>query len=71
MDSLVVAKDIIDQFDDEISGQEAMEIIADWSFAVSSTRTPDKTKTKKIWISETEKSWNISNPIDQVFLWTH
>ena len=57
MDSLVVAKDIIDQFDDEISGQEAMESIADWtdwSVAVSSTRTPDKTKTKNIWISRSK-----------------
>ena len=31
MDSLEVVQEIIDQFDDEISGQEALEFAADWS----------------------------------------
>ena len=65
MDLSQDAKEIFETTDDEISDQEAIEITADWSVAVSSTRTPNKTKTKKIWISATKK-WNISKPIDQV-----
>ena len=44
MDSLVLAEEIIDQFDDEISGQEALEFVAAWS--VSSTYTMSLTRTK-------------------------
>ena len=70
---LKVAKDIFENIGDEISDKEAIKIIADWSVAISSTRIPvwtDKTKTKLIWISATEK-WNISKPLGQVFIWTH
>jgi len=35
MDSLEVPEEIIDQFDDEISDQEAKEFIADWSVTVA------------------------------------
>ena len=31
MDSLEVAEEVIDQFDDEISAQEALEFVTDWS----------------------------------------
>ena len=44
MDSLVVSEEIIDQFDDEISGQEALEFFADWS--VSATYIMSLTRTK-------------------------
>ena len=42
MDPWKGAKDVFETTDNEISDQEAMEIVADWSVAVSSTRTPDK-----------------------------
>ena len=48
MDPFKVAKDIFETTDDEKSDQQAMENIADWSVAVSFTRTPDKTKIKNI-----------------------
>ena len=46
MDSLEVAEEITDQFDDELFGQEAMEFAADWSVSV----TPIFDAQQKLWI---------------------
>ena len=69
------AKEIFETTNDEISDEEAMQIIADWSIVVTSspllsgTLWSDKTKTKSILISATK--WNILKRLDQVFIWIH
>ena len=59
MDSLEVAEEIIDQFDDKISGQGALEFIADGS--VVKFRLCQG-------ISYFHKNQNLSNSIDQDFM---
>ena len=66
MDSLEVTEEIIDQVDDEISGQEALEFVADWSVISSSVIDAQQ----KLWISSTKKL-DLSKPLDEIFLWTH
>ena len=50
MDSLEASKEFIDQFYDELSGQEALELVADWNVSVVSA--VDATKGKQIFQKE-------------------
>ena len=67
MELLKVAKDIFETISDEISDQEALKFVADWSV---SKQILSLTLNKNFEFLQ-PIDWIISKPFDKIILWTH